>query len=205
MTKKKQEGKLLVTFDPAKERKEQRRKDTGGSEFDIFNNLLLDQATWSMWMGGKDLKQLSEELKAAPAGLMGIAPRDELEGMLAVQMFACHNAAMKCYQRAMNTEQTLDQGNFNLSQANRLSRTYASLLEALNRHRGKGQQKVTVEHVNVHEGGQAIVGNVQQGGGADKKEKEQPHAKAIPHAPQSEMRREDKKREPVPRSSDEER
>jgi hypothetical protein len=38
----------------------------------------------------------------------------------------------------------------NLSQANKLSRTYTTLLEALNRHRGKGQQKVTVEHVNVH-------------------------------------------------------
>jgi predicted Kef-type K+ transport protein len=36
-----------------------------------------------------------------------------------------------------------------LSQANKLSRTYAALLDALNRHRGKGQQKVTVEHVHV--------------------------------------------------------
>ena len=33
-------------------------------------------------------------------------------------------------------------------------------LEALNRHRGKGQQKVTVEHVHVHAGGQAVVGVV---------------------------------------------
>ena len=38
-----------------------------------------------------------------------------------------------------------------------LSRTHATLLEALNRHRGKGAQRVTVEHVHVHEGGQAIV------------------------------------------------
>jgi hypothetical protein len=95
--------------------------------------------------------------------------------------------------------------NANLTHANRLSRAYASLLEAFNRHRGKGQQKVTVEHVNVHEGGQAIVGNVQQGGGSEKKEKEQPRAKAIPHAPQPEMRREDTKREPVPRSRDDKR
>ena len=28
----------------------------------------------------------------------------------------------------------------------------AALVEALNRHRGKGQQKVTVEHVHVHAG-----------------------------------------------------
>ena len=41
----------------------------------------------------------------------------------------------------------------------------ATLLEALNRHRGKGHQKVTVEHVHVHQGGQAIVGSVETGGG----------------------------------------
>jgi hypothetical protein len=47
------------------------------------------------------------------------------------------------------------------------SRTYATLLEALNRHRGKGQQKVTVEHVHVHSGGQAVVGMVETPGGGD--------------------------------------
>ena len=35
---------------------------------------------------------------------------------------------------------------------------------ALNRHRGKGQQKVTVEHVHVHAGGQAVVGIVETPG-----------------------------------------
>jgi hypothetical protein len=40
-------------------------------------------------------------------------------------------------------EQTFEGRRENLSQANQLSRTYAVLLDALNRHRGKGQQKVT--------------------------------------------------------------
>jgi hypothetical protein len=40
------------------------------------------------------------------------------------------------------------------------------LLDTLNRHRGKGQQKVTVEHVHVHKGGQAIVGNIEAQGRA---------------------------------------
>jgi hypothetical protein len=52
------------------------------------------------------------------------------------------------------------------------------LLEALNRHRGKGQQKVIVEHVHMHQGGQAIVGSVNvSGGGFSAKSEEQPHAK----------------------------
>ena len=41
---------------------------------------------------------------------------------------------------------------------------YAKQLETLNKHRGNCQQKVTVAHVNVAAGGQAIVGNVDTGG-----------------------------------------
>ena len=44
------------------------------------------------------------------------------------------------------------------------SRTFVELLSALDRKRGKGgQQVVRVEHVHVHQGGQAIVGNVKAG------------------------------------------
>ncbi len=42
-----------------------------------------------------------------------------------------------------------------------LTRGMTDMLDALNRKRGKGPQVVRVKHVVVHEGGQAIVGNVQ--------------------------------------------
>jgi hypothetical protein len=93
-----------------------------------------------------------------------------------------------------------------LSQANKLSRTYAVLLDALNRHRGKGQQKVTVEHVHVHAGGQAVVGVVESPGGGDRpKPEDQPHAKQITHAPQLAVWSADKERESVPIAGDAER
>jgi hypothetical protein len=85
--------------------------------------------------------------------------------MIAAQLLAAHNAAMECYRRAMHRDQTLEGRRDNLSQANKLSRTYVTLLEALNRHRGKGQQKVTVEHVHVHSGGRAVLGLVAPHGG----------------------------------------
>ena len=124
--------------------------------------------------------------------------------MIAAQLVACHNASMECYRRAMIGEQTFEGRRENLNQANKLSRTYSTLLESLNRHRGKGQQKVTVEHVHVHEGGQAIVGNVEsRGGGFAPKSEEQPHALA--YAPGATMRSADATREPVPVASDAER
>src|SRR5215470_1404482 len=92
---------------------------------------------------------------------------------------------MECYRRAMLREQTFEGRRENLNQANKLSRTYAALLEALNRHRGKGQQKVTVEHVHIHDGGQAIVGNVESPRGRDQaKSEDQRDARQIAHAPQ---------------------
>jgi hypothetical protein len=96
--------------------------------------------------------------------------------MIAAQMLAAHNAAMECYRRAMIGEQTFEGRRENLNQANKLSRTYAVLLEALNSHRGKGIQKIVVERVNVHPGGQAIVGTVESRGNRGRtKLEEQPH------------------------------
>ena len=91
--------------------------------------------------------------------------------------------------------------------ANKLSRTYAVLLDALNRYRGKeGQQKVTVEHVDVHAGGQAVVGMVESPRGGDQpKLEDQPRAKQIAHAPQPAVWSADKERQRLPVSGDAER
>jgi transposase InsO family protein len=98
-------------------------------------------------------------------------------------------------------EQTFEGRRENLNQANKLSRTYTTLLEALNRHRGKGQQKVTVEHVHIHEGGQAIVSNVESpGGGFLSKSEERPHA--LTHAPGQEVRSANTEREAMPIARD---
>ncbi len=177
-------------------------RSIGGSKSDTWNNVIANQAMQTIWGKNSDQEERNNLYSAAIAGLVGIGPKDELEGMLAAQLVACHNASMECYRRAMIGEQTFEGRRENLSQANKLSRTYATLVEALNRHRGKGQQKVTVEHVHVHEGGQAIVGNV-EGGRTRTKTENQPHA--ITHAPGQEMRSTNTERQAVPVPSDGER
>ena len=181
-------------------------KNIGGSLSDRWNNILANQVVQALWLKHSDPGTRDEQYSATVAALIGIGPKDELEGMMAAQLIAAHNAAMECYRRAMIGEQTFEGRRENLAQANKLSRTYATLLEALNRHRGKGQQKVTVEHVHVHAGGQAVVGMVGTPGGGDRaKPEDQAHAKQIAHAPQPAMRRADAEREPVPVAGDAER
>ena len=175
-------------------------KSIGGSQSDHWNNVLGNQALRSLWIKHLDNEARDRQYGAAIAGLIGIGPKDEIEGMIAAQLIAAHNAAMECYRRAMIGEQTFEGRRENLAQANKLSRTYAAVLDALKRHRGKGQQKVTVEHVHVHAGGQAVVGMVQTktlGGGDRPKSESQPHAKQIAHAPQPAVWSADKEREPM--------
>lgn len=92
-----------------------------------------------------------------------IEPGDGIESMLAAQMVGAHHAAMECLRRAMLPNQTFEGRNAALSQAQRLMGLYTQQLAALDKHRGKGQQKITVERVTVQSGGQAIVGNVERG------------------------------------------
>ena len=109
---------------------------------------------------------LGKRLRAGLAAMRGIEPGDILEDMAVAQLIAAHHAAMQAYGRAAQPDQPFAVWRESLNQANRLSRTFAAMLEALNRHRGKGgQQRVVVEHVTVNEGGQAVVGAVERPGG----------------------------------------
>ena len=135
---------------------------TFGSRDSDTLDLFMSQIIGVMNPGHKDrakaLNQMTPLLRA-------INPTNELESMLAVQMIGIHNMSMAMMKRAMLPDQTVDGVNHNVNRVTKLSRTFIAQMEALNKHRGKGRQKITVEHVTVNEGGQAIVGNVEHGGG----------------------------------------
>ena len=198
------EPRTVIARDPAYQ--SGRLKAIGGSGSDDWNNILVNQAAQALWVKNASPEQCDKQLSATVAALVGIGPKDELEGMMAAQLIAAHNAAMECYRRGMIGEQTFEGRRESLAQANKLSRTYATLLAALNHHRGKGQQKVTVEHIHVHSGGQAVVGIVGTPGGGDPaKQEDQPHAKRVADASQSPMWGSNTAWEPVPIAGDEER
>ena len=97
---------------------------------------------------------------AAIAQMLAYAPKDALEGMLVAQMIAAHNAAMECVRRAQLPNQTFEGSEQNMKHAAKLMGVFTRQVEALDKHRNRGQQKITVEHVTVNAGGQAIVGNI---------------------------------------------
>jgi hypothetical protein len=96
--------------------------------------------------------------------IRGVNPQDEVESMLAAQMAAVHMATMAVARR-LNHVDNLPQQDSASNAFNKLARTFAVQLEALKRYRTGGEQRVTVQHVTVNEGGQAIVGAVTPGAG----------------------------------------
>ena len=99
-----------------------------------------------------------------------IQPRDLLETMLASQLIAVHNMAMHCTTTAMIQDQVFQAKMEYMNQANKLNRTYAALLQALDTHRGASKgKKTSIGTVNVSDNAQAVVGDVSHGSGPDGK------------------------------------
>lgn len=124
---------------------------------DLFVNQILQIAC-------RDRNNLAKEINQVMPLVLAIKPENEVETMLAVQMVGIHIMSMEMMRRAMQRDHGGEVVNNNVNRVTKLSRTFIGLLEALNKHRGKGKQKITVEHVTVNEGGQAVVGNVEYGG-----------------------------------------
>ncbi len=67
----------------------------GGSHSDQWNENLAHQVADGLWISHSDAEIRDRQLTSAFAALVGIAPKDELEGMMAAQLIAAHNASME--------------------------------------------------------------------------------------------------------------
>ena len=83
--------------------------------------------------------------------------------MLAHQMALCHEIALDLASRAVNEPTTVERVRL-LNSAARLMTVFQGGLQTVQRIRSGGRQVVTVQHVHVTDGGQAVIaGNVRTG------------------------------------------
>ena len=138
----------------------------GTRELDFLDGLLGQLAN-----AGTQGRQVDERgVNFMLSVIKGVEPRDQIETMLAAQMAAVHMATMTFARRLAHVD-NIPQQDAAERAFNKLARTFAVQVEALKRYRSKGEQKVTVEHVTVNEGGRAIVGTVTHGGRGSSKNK----------------------------------
>ena len=88
-----------------------------GSDCEDFTIILVTQVGNSLWLQNSDPEERARQIDAVITSMVGMKPRDELEGMLIAQLIASHNAAMECYRRAMLAEQSFEARRENLNQA----------------------------------------------------------------------------------------
>jgi hypothetical protein len=71
-----------------------------GSASDDWNHELANQTLRALWLEHCDDDSMDRKSAAAISALIGICPRDELEGMIAAQLIAAHNGMLStCHDR----------------------------------------------------------------------------------------------------------
>lgn len=90
-------------------------------------------------------------------------PKDSIEAKLCLQEHTLYVQAMRYLSKADNCDMLIH-ADFYMKNAIKLFRLHNETVEALNRHRRGGTQKVVVQHINVEHGGRAVVGGVFEGG-----------------------------------------
>src|SRR3972149_1193023 len=151
-----EDGKRIVRLAPHEW--EGKLKAMGGWVHDEFNNLLSAQLASAMWPATSDVETYALRAVISGATLIGIGPKDELEGMVAAQMVAAHTATMECYRRAMLSEQPAEMRAMNLSMANKTSRTFAGRRRAAEKPSLRENRSDKKERREDQASGQAVVG-----------------------------------------------
>lgn len=93
-------------------------------------------------------------------GIAALGAQNGLGSMLAAQMLSIH----KLQQRSMtyaNASDNLELKTYYTNSAIKLANCFVQQANMLAKLRGVGGQKIIVERVDVHQGGQAVVGNIQ--------------------------------------------
>jgi hypothetical protein len=109
-----------------------------------------------------------DAVRASITLIVAADPKSELQLLLAVQLAITHITVGKC---AVLLDQNYSQTKAIDSFGNlysKLSRLGIDQINTLERMKGKGQQKIIVEKVNIEAGGQAAIG-IYEGGGANVK------------------------------------
>ena len=110
----------------------------GSSDTDFANGLLKQLV--SITTAGQEPDCATANF--ALSVVKGLAPRDEMESMLAAQMAAVHMATMTFARRLAHVDNIPQQDSAS-NAFNKLARTYAMQMEALKRYRTGGEQRVS--------------------------------------------------------------
>ncbi len=104
--------------------------------------------------------EITKRLVEAREIIQSFAPQNNQELMLVTQMATIHQTQQRLAMYMLNSNLDPIEMMSYTNMITKLSNTFIQQLNALQKLKGNNQQKVTIEHVHVHNGGQAVVGMV---------------------------------------------
>jgi hypothetical protein len=114
------------------------------------------------------MKELSQATKifADALGAKGL-----LEHLLSTQLFGIHELQQNLLLYANRSMHCPERNQYYINAVTKLSNAFVSQVTLLQKLQGECQQKVAVEHLHIHQGAQAIVGQVNTNNGGVTNEK----------------------------------
>lgn len=101
-----------------------------------------------------------EQIKEETAdNIASLAPQDNIQILLASQMISIHELQQKMMMYVTNSGDT-DITIKYINAASKLSNIFIQQVSLLSKLQGSSEQKMTVEHVHIHNGAQAVVGTI---------------------------------------------
>jgi hypothetical protein len=138
---------------------------TGASDAVLGGKFLSDCFKASGFANTDNARAESDILTVTNA-LHALKPADEFEGMIISRMVAIHFQIMDFMNRAIDRGAKMEHVDVNVNRVTKLTRLYNESLDTLMRYRRRGEQRLVVQHVNVENGGKAVVsGQFAAGGG----------------------------------------
>ena len=136
------------------------RSNLALSQQDKFTRNIIHDAT----LASNNIKSEKFDLEKAKSlcieGIAALGAQNGLESMLAAQMLSIHQLQQSSMAYA-NASDNLGLKKYYTNSAIKLSNCFVQQANILAKLRGIGGQKIIVERVDVHQGGQAVVGNIQ--------------------------------------------
>lgn len=139
--------------------------DTFGTNSSDFANDIINRT--ANILAAQNPDPLGLDLNPLLAHFNGLNCQDEIEALIGSHLYCLNILIIKFLTNANAREQTFEGSDANVERACKLLRAFNSQLEQLNKYRNKGEQRMTVEHVNINKGGQAVFGNISSKRGVD--------------------------------------
>ena len=138
------------------------------SQKNTFKNHLINESILSSNNVRSPHFNLEQARQLSDDAIAVLGAEDSLQSMLVTQMLSIHQLQQSTMSFAHGIGD-LETKKYYTNTAVKLSNCFVQQAGLLAKLQGIGGQKITVERVEIHQGGQAIVGNIHRGMG--KKEK----------------------------------